>query len=183
MLRLLKVGIAAATAISVRLLLGLASPALPIVHVGIATAISIVGIASHEGLVREPYIDVVGMPTYCYGETSNVEQREYTKSECLQLLARRVYNDFEVPIAACTASWDTLPLATQASSISFAYNIGVSGYCRSTTRKQFDAGNVREGCEAMLLWTKGHVNGELVTIQGLVNRRMEERDTCLEGVL
>jgi lysozyme len=36
-------------------------------------------------------------------------------------------------------------------------------------------GNVAGAADAFLLWDKGHVNGQLVIIPGLLNRRQGER--------
>ncbi len=40
-----------------------------------------------EGLRTDPYNDIVGIPTVCYGET-RVQMRRYTKAECSDMLKR-----------------------------------------------------------------------------------------------
>jgi lysozyme len=62
--------------------------------------------------------------------------------------------------------------------VSLAYNIGTGAYCRSSVDRQFDAGNWRAGCDAMLKWNKA--GGR--EIRGLTQRRQRERAICLRGL-
>src|SRR5690606_28078266 len=47
-------------------------------------------IAPWEGLSTRPYRDVVGVLTWCYGETRGTPQAEYTQAECAAMLATGV---------------------------------------------------------------------------------------------
>lgn len=63
------------------------------------------------------------------------------------------------------------------------YNIGVGrpgggGYCGSTAARLFNAGDLKGGCDAFLMWNRA--GGKVV--QGLVNRRAYERRLCLTGL-
>ena len=175
--------------------------AIPAIKVSVAVVVAAVTLVGHEGLVRTPYYDSVGIRTVCLGETKGVEEREYSETECISMAAERLARDYEQPSRECTGSeaWDALPLPTTSASLSFIWNIGVNGYCRhSTTRRMFSEGRVKEGCEAMLKWNKARVRNKdgsckggvakdgrcnLVELKGLTKRRMEERDQCLEGAV
>ena len=151
-------------------------------QVSIAVAISLPGLITHEKLVTEPYTDIAGVRTVCVGETLHVQERSYTKSECLMRLAQRVSADYEAPIKKCTAVWNELPIEARSASISLAYNIGTSAFCKSSVRREFDNRDWNLACEKFKLWNKARVNGRLREVKGLTNRRADERELCLEGV-
>ncbi|MBG3138990.1 glycoside hydrolase family protein, partial [Proteus mirabilis] len=55
-----------------------------------ATAIALVVIAHFEGVRYEPYRDVAGVLTVCYGHTGNdiIQGKTYTQQECDELLQK-----------------------------------------------------------------------------------------------
>lgn len=140
---------------------------------GLAATIAFVG--AWEGLRLTAYRDVVGIPTVCYGETKGVQMGDsYTKEQCDDMLADRLA-EFEAGISACIEPWDDLPVKTRISLVSWAYNVGVGGACRSTAVRRFNAGDYRGGCDAVQWWNKA--GGR--TIPGLVNRRAAEHRLCV----
>jgi len=144
---------------------------------GMAATITFVG--GWEGLRLEAYSDVVGQETICYGETKGVQMGDTaTKAECDTMLASRL-EEFENGISACIQPWERLPVKTRISLVSWAYNVGVGGACRSTAVRRFNAGEFRGGCDAVTWWNKGTIKGRRVTIPGLVNRRAAEHALCL----
>lgn len=138
----------------------------------VALAVATPFIAQWEGKRNDPYRDIVGVQTVCYGET-NVPMRRYSDSECLEMLNSSVatYRD---AVLRCTPSLEGHPIQLAAVT-SLAYNIGPSAYCRSTADRRFDAGDLRGGCEAIRLWNKA--GGRVVP--GLVNRRNAEYELCV----
>lgn len=66
-----------------------------------------------------------------------------------------------------------------AACVSLQYNIGSTGFKNSTVAKCIAKDDIQGAANSFLLWNKGRVNGELVVIQGLVNRRKTERDLFL----
>jgi lysozyme len=127
-------------------------------------------IAAKEGKRNNPYLDTVGVPTVCYGET-RVPMRRYTDAECLAMFNKALGEDFGPAVLRCTPGIADRPRVL-ASAISLAYNIGVSGYCRSTAARKFNAGDIRGGCNAYMLWNRP---------REIIGRRMKERDLCLSG--
>src|SRR5450830_1198405 len=49
----------------------------------------------------------------------------------------------------------------------------------STLARHFNAGNAQAGCEQLSRWVKARVQGKLVTLRGLVDRRGAELEVCL----
>lgn len=122
------------------------------------------------------YQDIVGVWTICSGETFGVNPTDkLTKDECKLLSQSRIGQfmleivpEIHYPISAPTLAAHT----------SFAYNIGLAGYKRSSTLRLTNQGDVAGGCKAMALWNKA--NGKIS--KGLINRRNEEIKLCLSGV-
>ncbi|MEP7141248.1 MAG: lysozyme [Ferruginibacter sp.] len=61
--------------------------------------------------------------------------------------------------------------------VSFVYNAGIQALRGSTLLKRVNADpsdpSIRD---AFMMWDKAHVDGNLVVVQGLANRRKEEAD-------
>ena len=146
--------------------------------IAVAAAVSLPMISQWEGFESHPYYDSVGVLTVGYGETENVENREYSHAEALELLAVRVQEDYYTPISECSKNWESYPLSAKASATSLAYNIGTNAYCASSIRKLFDKGKFYEGCK---FFHKYKFAGGKV-LRGLVNRRAAEAEFCLSGL-
>lgn len=138
-------------------------------------------VAKWEGLRTEAYLDPVGIPTVCYGETKGVALGDrYTPEECRAMLERELLSYRAGLHRHFTAETKAqrLPPTRDAAYTSFAYNVGVAGAGGSTAVRRLNAGNIPGGCEALTWWNKA--GGRV--LRGLVNRRAEERDLCLVGV-
>lgn len=144
---------------------------------GIAAALvlAVPLIGKWEGKRNDPYLDIVGVPTVCYGET-RVAMRRYSDAECKAMLETAV-KGFAEPVARCSPMIADRPYQLAAAT-SLAYNIGVGAYCRSTADRRFDARNFKGGCEALKFWNEA--GGRFV--QGLANRRAEEYRLCMVGL-
>jgi lysozyme len=62
------------------------------------------------------------------------------------------------------------------------YNIGESGFHKSSLLRQLNQRNFKQASMEFDKWVKARVNGKLVTINGLVNRRDREQALFDEGV-
>lgn len=140
-----------------------------------AVPVAVFFIGPWEGKENDPYTDIAGVRTVCYGET-RVEMRRYSDAECLAMLNKAV-EGFANQVLQCTPILANHPYQLAAAT-SLSYNIGIGAYCRSTAAKLFNSGDLRSGCNAMTLWNKA--GGRVV--QGLVNRRKAERQLCLTGL-
>ena len=128
-----------------------------------------------EGRSLTPYPDIVGVLTWCDGETRGTPKPRYTHAECDKITAEAVAG-FEAAIRPCLP--ETLPHKTRAAFIVTAYNIGPVAFCRSSMSRRALAGDLRGACDALMMWTQA--GGR--EVRGLVNRRTAERKLCLEGL-
>lgn len=144
---------------------------------GIAAAIAIsVGVIKPwEGRSLVPYHDIVGVLTWCDGETKGQPKAVYTHAEC-DLITEREVARYEADIRPCLPA--DLPPKTRAAFISAAYNIGTGAFCGSSMARLAKAGNLRAACDALLRWNRA--GGR--EVRGLTNRRTAERRLCLEGL-
>jgi GH24 family phage-related lysozyme (muramidase) len=138
-------------------------------------------VAKWEGLRTSAYLDLVGIPTVCYGETQGVQMGDsYSEAECNAMLGRRIleYRSGLHRYFTAETKAHRLPPERDAAYSSFAYNVGVAGAGKSTATRRLNAGDIAGGCEALTWWNKA---GNRV-LRGLVRRRAEERRYCLMGL-
>lgn len=144
----------------------------------IAGSLAIGLIGGFEGLRTRAYLDVVGVPTVCFGETRGVKLGDsYTVDQCKAMLGDALV-EFEAGMRACLTAPDRIPDKSYVAFLSLAYNIGNGAFCRSSVARHANAGNLREACNRMLAFNKA--GGKV--IQGLVKRREAERKLCLQGL-
>lgn len=140
-----------------------------------AAAVALVG--TWEGVRTVAYRDIVGIPTVCFGETRGVKMGDrYTLDECKAMLGDGLV-EFEHGMRACLKNPDAIPDKPYVTFLSLSYNIGTRAFCGSTVARRANAGDIRGACNAIPMWNKA--GGRVV--KGLVNRRAEERQICLEG--
>lgn len=133
-------------------------------------------VAQFEGLRTKAYLDTGGVPTICYGETSNVKLGdEIPKDQCKKLLTARL-GYFSMQVTSLTTI--SLPPETHAAITSFTYNVGVNAFKTSTLRRLLNSGDIQGACNQLTRWTYDNK----VYVQGLMNRRIAERALCLEGL-
>jgi lysozyme len=143
-----------------------------------ASLLAMPGIRQWEGLRTMPYLDIVGVPTVCYGET-RVPMRRYAVAECEAMALATLQKDFGPAVVRCVPGLGTAARLHQlAASLLLAYNIGARAFCGSTAARLFNAGRWRDGCTAFLKWNRA--GGRVV--QGLINRRQHEVAICRQGL-
>ncbi|OGB26497.1 MAG: hypothetical protein A3I66_21450 [Burkholderiales bacterium RIFCSPLOWO2_02_FULL_57_36] len=140
---------------------------------GVIAAVTISTVSLLEGRSNDPYKDIVGVWTVCDGET-NVKMRRYTNAECDGMLRTSLVK-YGNGILECIA----VPVSQNqhAAFTSFAYNVGVPSFCKSSLVKKLNAGDYEGACRGMMAWT--YAGGKYV--QGLANRREVEVRLCLKG--
>lgn len=136
-------------------------------------------IPKDEGIRYVGYLDIVGIPTKCMGDTRNVVVgKRYTDEQCRESMEEQLVAHAK-PVMECTPGLRAAGREYQrAAAVSLAYNIGPAAFCRSSAHRLFNAGKIREACDAFLRWN--NAGGKV--IRGLVLRRQRERALCLTGV-
>ncbi len=140
----------------------------------IGSAMTVGAITQFEGFRSKAYVDLAGIPTIGYGTTEGVKMGDtITKEEAEQRLIREIGSKFHPAIASCVK----VPLYQHEydAYTSLVYNIGGANFCKSTLVKVLNQSQYTEACNQIIRWNR--VKGEVV--QGLVNRREEERKMCL----
>ncbi|HGJ5879762.1 MAG TPA: lysozyme [Arsenophonus nasoniae] len=130
-----------------------------------------------EGLRFKPYFDGGGILSVCYGHTGNdIERnRTYTKEDCDKWLdddlnAVKRYVDPVIKVNINTL--------TQAALYSFAYNVGVGNFGKSTLLKKLNSDDRKGACDEMRRWV--YVDGR--KWKGLMTRREIESVICFGDI-
>lgn len=155
---------------------------------GSAAMVAMIAIAAPftavwEGKENQPYFDIVGVQTVCFGETEKVEQRRYSDAECDQLLRDRI-PDYAGPVAKAAPGIEASPYEWAAHT-SLAYNVGIGAYGQSSVARLFRQGKRVEACRFMRRYNRA--GGKVV--RGLQFRRegdgarIGEYELCLVGAV
>jgi len=135
-------------------------------------------VMSAEGVRTYAYLDPVGIPTICFGETHGVKMGDKaTMDVCKDMLYERLML-VNVGVDKCVHA-DMSP-SRRAAVISFSYNVGVSAFCHSTFARKLND-NDPHACNQLYRWTYAHVAGVKVQLPGLVARRGKEYRLCVEN--
>jgi lysozyme len=147
-----------------------------------ALIMAVTALKTDEGKRNVDYLDIAKVPTACYGHTGAGVKAGTRRSdaECEALLSADAATHMK-GVLACTPSIADRPYQLAAAT-RITFNIGVAAYCRSTIARRFNAGDLRGGCNAFPAWNKARVNGRIVIVRGLVDRRARERAMCLTAL-
>lgn len=136
-------------------------------------SLAVGSIIGWEGKSNKAYLDLVQVPTICYGTTYNVKLGDIkTDNECTKLLMDEVLR-----IDAIITRTVKVPLKDheRAALISWIYNVGEGSFYGSTLLKKLNRGDVTGACNELPKWV--YADGK--KLRGLVNRRADERLLCL----
>lgn len=140
-------------------------------------ALAVPTVVYFEGTKLRAYLDPVGIPTICSGETQGVSLGQtMTRQQCDELTTRRV-TEFARNVDKLVTV--PLPPARHAALTSFAYNVGMGAFQRSSLLRLLNAGQTKAACEQLMRWTYATRFGVRIQLNGLVKRRQAERDLCL----
>jgi lysozyme len=141
----------------------------------VLTAAGLIAIASYEGYSAKPYRDVGGVVTNGFGNAKINPSRTVSVPQALDDLEK---NTAEAQYAVYHCVTESISNETFSAFVSFAYNAGGDAFCKSSMLKLYNQGKKKEACDQMLRW----VYVGKVKSQGLLNRRVKEREMCLEGL-
>lgn len=127
-----------------------------------------------EGRRLSPYKDIVGVWTWCNGETAGIRKDRYTEAECDALLydstakhLRGVAKCVNVPLSQ--NQWIAVG--------SWSFNVGVRAACGSSLVRKINAGlPAAMWCRDLLKWD--YAGGKRV--RGLSLRRQSEYEVCVK---
>lgn len=137
-------------------------------------ALAIPFTAYEEGLRTSAYLDSVGVPTICYGETENVKLGDKkTKKECDEMFYAKLGTfayaiKMEIP--------HQIDPHFHAALTSWSYNVGLGATRRSTLIKKAKAGDFIGACNELSRWI--YAGGKPI----LAKRRERERQLCMKGI-
>lgn len=138
----------------------------------IATAV----VSTFEGLRTETYLDPIGIPTICYGHTTTARLGDRrTPEQCKEQLSKDLLiaiEDVESRVRV------PLTVERRAALVSFVYNVGGTRFGNSTLLRKLNAGDSRGACAELSRWV--YAGG--VKLNGLVARRVKERELCEVGL-
>jgi lysozyme len=139
-----------------------------------------------EGNVLRVYADTLagGLPTWCAGRTGREAKvgTRLTADDCREV-NKVTLLEYGYAVLGCV-EWAQLTEARLIALTMFAVNVGKEGACSSRAVRFINAGQVIEGCNALVTGPTGQpvwsfAGGRFV--QGLANRRKAERALCLES--
>ncbi len=131
-----------------------------------------------------PYIDKIGKGqplTVCNGVTGPqvIAGKYYTKDDCRRL-ELPIYQAKTKEAEAMFINWPEYNIWVRASLIDMIYNLGANALKQSTLVAKANTGDLIGACKQMGRWVRGTVNGQRVTLQGLVDRRVTTEQLCAE---
>lgn len=127
-----------------------------------------------EGCRLASYQDVAGIWTIGYGHIRGVrEGMTIAQAQATQYLEQDLA-DTEAAVDSMTSSAPTNN-NRYAAMVSLCFNIGSGNFKSSSVLRFHLEHDYTSAADAFLLWDKAHVNGQLVEVQGLLNRRTAEK--------
>ena len=139
-------------------------------------------VAQSEGYVPSGYRDPVGIPTKCFGDTTDVVLgKQYSWDECVRSLNEHSVEIIK-PVKQCLGRhWDNLPEESRAAIASLSYNIGNGAFCKSSVANYIRADNLERACRRIGDGSF-YVKARGQKLRGLVLRRERESEMCMRGV-
>lgn len=134
-----------------------------------------------------------GLPTVCKGITKHTSPYpvvigDYWSPERCAEVEQMVVEGGQLDVARCINVAVSQPILDALSS--HGHNFGAPNTCASRAVGLINAGRVAEGCDAIAHAPDGKpvwsyvtdAKGKKVFVQGLYNRRLDERKLCLSGL-
>lgn len=131
-----------------------------------------------EGCSLSAYLDVVGVATIGFGSITYPDGRavqlgdKITQEQAEALLVRECETKCQtisklISVGVSQNEFDALT--------SLVYNIGEGAFADSTLLRKLNGSDHQGAAEQFLVWNKGTIDGVKVEIEGLTNRRKDEK--------
>lgn len=143
------------------------------------SAAGLIMLAMHEGYSHKPYKDTGGVVTNGFGNATLSPNRTVTVIDALTDLQVNTQKTGEAVSKCITAE---ITQGQYDAYVSFAYNVGVNAFCKSTMAKFANQGDKVASCNQFDRWV--YVAGKDCRIassncRGIAKRRAEEKALCL----
>lgn len=143
------------------------------------SAIGLLLIAGHEGFSEKPYKDTGGVVTNGFGNATIDPHKHVTVEKALDDLK---VNSSRAGKAVLDCVHTPMTQGQYDAYVSFAYNVGVSKFCKSTMAKKANQGDLVGSCNEFDRWM--FVAGRDCRIKssncgGIAKRREDEKNLCL----
>lgn len=143
------------------------------------SAIGLIMIAMHEGYSPTPYKDTGGVVTNGFGNATISPNRPVSVVEALSDLRLNTESAGQGVSRCVTAE---MTQGQYDAYVSFAYNVGINAFCKSTMVKLANQGDKVGSCNQFDRWV--YVAGKDCRIaknncRGIAKRRAEEKALCL----
>lgn len=136
-------------------------------------------VAKYEGYVPVAYRDPAGIWTKCYGDTTDVVPGDtYTAEQCAASLNKHLVETSE-PVMRCVPDLAKQNPKVIIAFLDMAYNIGPTALCKSSIARYANAGEWTEACYRI---AEIYKTAKGIPLQGLVIRRTDESEMCLQGL-
>jgi lysozyme len=133
-----------------------------------------------EGRKTASYLDVAKVATICDGHTGpEVKLGQFKTNAQCDAIFDKDQRAVLGRIASCTRG--EAPARVWAAMTVFSFNVGSGAYCAKFA-PLIDQGQYQAACARLSLYNKAHINGQLVVVHGLDNRRAAERRLCESGL-
>ena len=133
------------------------------------------------GPILAAYQDIADVWTIGFGTTYYQENGQqvyvkeglvWTAEQCMDAFTNYIGGTVSMVVSANTQhSWTANMIVALCS---FAENIGATAYRSSSVLRLHNQGNKQAAADAFLLWDQAHVDGQLVSVPGLLVRRRAE---------
>lgn len=131
-----------------------------------------------EGFEARPYLDIAGHKTIGYGTLLRPGHPLYnvdriTEQQAENLLINQLREDFEPAIERNVTV--SLTQNMRDALASWLYNLGETNFRNSTLLRLLNEGDYMGAADQFPVWNKARIGGVLKEVQGLTNRRYDER--------
>ena len=134
--------------------------------------------AAFEGCRLTAYVDIAGVVTIGYGTIVYPDGTPVKLGDTLSQSEANSCLLYQMNLKAKQITPMVIPKLNQNQQnalIDFAYNVGTGAFQGSTLRRLINANpadpNITSSFE---VWDKAHVNGQLIPVEGLLERRQKE---------
>ena len=132
-------------------------------------------IKKFEGLFLKSYLCPAGVPTIGYGSTMWNDGKKVVIGQTITLEGAEILLMWELKNKANALHRLNLNQNKFDALMSFVYNIGISAFLNSTLYKKALANQNDETIRnEFMRWNKAKVNGKMIVLKGLSNRRIAE---------